>query len=194
MKVDKKFPPAIFLDRDGTLNIDYGYVYKIKDFHFIHGVYEALRELKNMGYLLILVTNQSGIARGIFTEDNFLILSQLMNSLLLAERANIDRIYFCPHLRDAPLTKYRKDCSCRKPRSGMFLISKREFNINMTSSYMIGDSLRDLVAANAAGVGHTILVGTGKPITMAGLAIADKVVSSISAVPKYIKHRLESSL
>ena len=92
---------AVFLDRDGTLNIDYGYVHKIDDFQFIEGCIDALKELKGMGYLLVLVTNQSGIARGYFSEDQFLQLTEWMDWSLADRGVDLDGIYYCPHHPEA---------------------------------------------------------------------------------------------
>ena len=107
--------PAIFLDRDGVINVDTGYVYQIDDFQFIDGVIDALRELKQKGYLLVVVTNQSGIARGLFTEEQFMSLTEWMDWSLADRGVDLDGIYFCPHHPTEGSSQYCKPCNCRKP-------------------------------------------------------------------------------
>ncbi len=182
--------PAIFLDRDGTINIDHGYVHEIDDFQFIDGVIDACRELKKMGYVLVLVTNQSGIARGKFSEDQYMQLTEWMDWSLADRDVDLDGIYFCPHLPDAAIEEYRQVCDCRKPQPGMLLQAQQELNIDMAASYMVGDKPEDMQAAIAAGVGTKVLVRTGKPVTQAGEELADWVLDSLADLPKAIKSRV----
>ncbi|WP_244968407.1 D-glycero-beta-D-manno-heptose 1,7-bisphosphate 7-phosphatase [Rosenbergiella australiborealis] len=181
--------PAIFLDRDGTINLDHGYVHTSDDFQFIDGVIDAMIELKKMGYLLVLITNQSGIARGLFTEEQFMHLTEWMDWSLADRGVDLDGIYFCPHHPQAAVETYRQDCECRKPKSGMFLDAKAEFDIDMSASYMIGDKKEDMLAALAAGVGHKILVRTGKEVTQESESVADGVINSLADLPKYLANR-----
>lgn len=178
--------PAIFLDRDGTLNIDHGYVHEIDEFQFIDGVIEACAKLKEMGFLLVLVTNQSGIARGKFTEDQFVQLTEWMDWSLADRGVDLDGIYFCPHHPEGSVAEYKQVCDCRKPRPGMFLTAQEELNIDMSASYMVGDKLEDMQAAEAAGVGVKVLVETGKPVTAEGKARADWVIESLASLPEHI--------
>ena len=150
---------AVFLDRDGTLNIDYGYVHDIDHFHFIEGSIEALKKLKEMGYLLVLVTNQSGIARGYFTEQQFLQLTEWMDWSLADRGVDLDGIYYCPHHPEAKIPAYRQDCDCRKPAPGLLLRALREHNIDPAASLMIGDALRDISCAQQAGVRGVLYTG-----------------------------------
>ncbi|WP_227318263.1 D-glycero-beta-D-manno-heptose 1,7-bisphosphate 7-phosphatase [Cedecea davisae] len=181
--------PAIFLDRDGTINVDHGYVYEVDRFEFIDGVIEAMRELKEMGFALVLVTNQSGIARGMFTEADFENLTEWMDWSLADRGVDLDGIYYCPHHPEGEVEEFRQMCDCRKPQSGM-LISARDFlNIDMAASYMVGDKIEDMQAANAALVGTKVLVRSGKPVTEAGEAAADLVINSLADLPKAIKQR-----
>lgn len=150
---------AVFLDRDGVINIDYGYVGKISDFHFIEGVVESLAALKKAGFLLILVTNQSGIARGFYSEEDFHNLTAYMQDELAKEHASFDGIYYCPHHPKATLLQYRKECTCRKPQPGMILKARDDFKIDLSKSIMIGDHAGDLLAAKAAGIPKLCLVG-----------------------------------
>jgi D-glycero-D-manno-heptose 1,7-bisphosphate phosphatase len=180
--------PAIFLDRDGTLNVDHGYVHEIDDFQFIDGAIDACRTLKEMGYALVLVTNQSGIARGKFTEDQFMHLTEWMDWSLADRDVDLDGIYFCPHHPDGE-GEYRQICECRKPKPGMFIDAQKELNIDMAASYMVGDKPEDMQAAAAAGVGTKVLVRTGKPVTEQGEALADWVLNSLADLPAAIKKR-----
>lgn len=179
--------PAIFLDRDGTINIDHGYVYEIDRFQFIDGVIDACIELKAMGFALVLVTNQSGIARGKFTEAQFTKLTEWMDWSLADRGIDLDGIYYCPHHPEGSVAAFTQVCDCRKPKAGMLLLAKEDLHIDMAASYMVGDKLDDMQAAINAGIGHKILVRTGKEITAEGEALADKVLDSLSALPKIIK-------
>ncbi|MTD40925.1 D-glycero-beta-D-manno-heptose 1,7-bisphosphate 7-phosphatase [Erwinia sp. CPCC 100877] len=181
--------PAIFLDRDGTINVDHGYVHEIDQFQFIDGVIDAMRELKAMGFALVLVTNQSGIARGIFSEAQFEQLTEWMDWSLADRGVDLDGIYYCPHHPDGKVEAFRQQCDCRKPLPGM-LVSARDFlHIDMAASYMVGDKLEDMQAAAAAGVGNKVLVRTGKPVTADTEVAADWVIDSLAALPELIKRR-----
>ncbi|MBD1227795.1 MULTISPECIES: D-glycero-beta-D-manno-heptose 1,7-bisphosphate 7-phosphatase [Xenorhabdus] len=181
--------PAVFLDRDGTINIDHGYVHEIDNFQFIDGAIEAMLELKKMGYALVLVTNQSGIARKIFTEDQFMQLTEWMDWSLADRGVDLDGIYYCPHHPEAEDEGYKKNCDCRKPQPGMLLDAQKTLHIDMSSSYMVGDKIEDMLAAKAAKVGTRVLVRTGKPITEEAEQTADLVVNSLSDLPNVIKNR-----
>lgn len=179
--------PAIFLDRDGTINVDHGYVFESDNFEFIDGVIDAMRELKKMGFALVLVTNQSGIARGLFTEDQFMHLTEWMDWSLADRDVDLDGIYFCPHHPEGIVEEFRQSCDCRKPQPGMFLTAQQDLNIDMASSYMVGDKIEDLQAASAAGVGKKVLVRSGKPVTAEGESAADWVLNSLKELPARIK-------
>ena len=176
---------AVFLDRDGTLNIDHGYVHRIDDFQFIDGSIEALKELKRMGYLLILVTNQSGIGRGYFSEDDFLQLTEWMDWSLSDRGVDLDGIYYCPH-HVGGVGEYRLDCDCRKPKAGMLLQAIEELDVDPDKSFMIGDKIEDLQAGIAAKIKTNILVRSGKVITGEGEKLADLVLESIADLPRAI--------
>lgn len=143
---------AIFLDRDGVINIDKAYVSKIEDFEFCEGVFEALRHFQKLGYLLIIVTNQSGIGRGYYSEEDFQTLSTWMRKQLLDAKIKLDAIYHCPHAPEV-------NCTCRKPKSGMFEEAIKAFAIDVRNSWMIGDKKSDMDAAFGAGVENTIFLG-----------------------------------
>lgn len=150
---------AVFFDRDGVINIDYGYVGTIDRFNFLPGVPTALCKLRKAGFLLVLVTNQSGIARGKYTEADFHKVTSYMQSVLSMHDAAFDKVLYCPHHPNAQIEKYKIVCECRKPKSGMFLEAKNALNIDMNASIMIGDHASDLVAAYGSGINQLVLVG-----------------------------------
>jgi D-glycero-D-manno-heptose 1,7-bisphosphate phosphatase len=178
--------PAVFLDRDGVINVDRGYVHKRDDFEYIDGVFNAVKKCKDMGYLLVLVTNQSGIARGMFTEEQFETLTEWMDWNFAENDIDFDGIYYCPHHPEATVEQYKEVCDCRKPNPGMFISAQTFLDIDMENSVMIGDKKEDMMAAQAAGVGTRILVRTGKPVTEEGEALATTVLDSIADVPKFL--------
>lgn len=143
--------PALFLDRDGVLNVDHGYVVQPADFQVIEGVFDALRKAASRGYKLIVVTNQSGIGRGYFTQAEYDALEAHMRRLFAAEGIVFTGIYHCPHHPDA-------DCACRKPQPGMLLRSAHDHDVDLAGSIMIGDKPSDAQAAHAAGVGRIEMV------------------------------------
>ncbi|MFB5173507.1 D-glycero-beta-D-manno-heptose 1,7-bisphosphate 7-phosphatase [Erwinia amylovora] len=179
--------PAIFLDRDGTINVDHGYVFEIDNFEFIDGVIDAMRELKQMGFALVLVTNQSGIARGMFSEEQFMQLTEWMDWSLADRDVDLDGIYFCPHHPEAVVEALRQSCDCRKPQPGMLLTAQQELHIDMSASYMVGDKIEDMQAALAAGIGKKVLVGSGKPLTPESENAADWVLNSLKDLPARIR-------
>lgn len=134
---------AVFLDRDGTINVEKHYLYKIEDFELFHGAVLGLKMLQEAGYMLIILTNQSGIGRGYYTEDEFSVLNEWMIKELEQQGVLISRVYYCPHLPDAEIEKYRIICNCRKPALGMFVQAMKDFNIDLSKSFAIGDKIRD---------------------------------------------------
>lgn len=179
--------PAVFLDRDGVINVDHGYVHDEHDFVFIDGVFEATKKLQQMGYLLVVVTNQAGIARGYYDEDRFMSLTEWMDWNFIDNGVELDGIYYCPHHPEHGLGEYKQDCDCRKPKPGMFISARDFLKIDMVNSVMVGDKAEDLMAAEAAGVTTKLLVKTGKPVTEKGEAIATAVLQSIADVPGFLE-------
>lgn len=146
-------PKALFLDRDGIINVDHGYVSKIEDFEFNEGIFETLLSLQSLGFLLIIVTNQSGIGRGYYSEEAYMELTSYMVESFAKEGIKIDAVYHCPHTPD-------DDCKCRKPRTGMLKAAKKQFKIEMKNSWMVGDKESDMLVGKNAGVLNRIFVST----------------------------------
>ena len=150
---------AIFLDRDGTINVEKDYIYKSEDLVFEEGSIEALKTFKNLGYILIVVSNQSGIARGYFTEADLNIFNNNMNEILKKNGVEITEFYCCPHHPDG-IGKYKKVCECRKPNNKMIEDAIKKYNIDRAKSYMIGDKISDIGAGLKSNL-KTVLVKTG---------------------------------
>lgn len=134
---------AVFLDRDGTINVEKHYLYRIEDFEFLPGVIKGLKLLQDAGFILIIVTNQSGIGRGYYTEEDFHKLNNWMIEELKVNGVDIAKVYYCPHLTDAQIEKYRIDCACRKPKLGMYEQAIKDFDIDISNSWVVGDKIRD---------------------------------------------------
>lgn len=144
----KSLRPAVFLDRDGTINVEKGYLCRKEDFMYLEGAVEGLRKLQNMGYLLVVVTNQSGIARGYYSENDLQELTDWMVSDLKDKGISIAGVYYCPHHPQAKIGKYRKVCDCRKPKTGLFYRAAEELHIDFGKSIAVGDKWRDLEICN----------------------------------------------
>ncbi len=152
--------PAAFLDRDGVINVDHGYVVKPEALDFISGAPAAIRRLNHAGYLVVVVTNQSGVARGYFTEDDVAHFHAHLSERLAAEGAVIDAIYTAPHHPDAVVAAYRADHPDRKPGPGMILRAFADLGVRHEGSFLIGDRASDIAAAEAAGIpGHLFTGG-----------------------------------
>jgi D,D-heptose 1,7-bisphosphate phosphatase len=152
--------PAVFLDRDGTVNVDKDYLYKSGDFEFEKDVVRTLKYLYDKGYSLIIISNQSGIARGYFSVSDVEKLHSFINSEAEKNGFKFKAIYYCPHYRDGKIPGYSIDCECRKPGTGMIEQAVSEHKIDLGRSYLVGDKESDILAGKKAGL-KTILVGTG---------------------------------
>ncbi|CAH1228662.1 D-glycero-alpha-D-manno-heptose-1,7-bisphosphate 7-phosphatase [Paenibacillus allorhizoplanae] len=151
-------PKALLLDRDGVINIEKSYVHKVEDFEFSKGIFETLLRFQHEGFLLFIVTNQAGIGRGYYTEDDFLALTAWMTEQFEAHGIQIAKVYFCPYHPVHGIGEYKQDAYCRKPNPGMILQAKREYQLDLASSVIIGDKESDIEAGLRAGVGTTILI------------------------------------
>ena len=153
--------PAVFLDRDGTLNHDTGYVYRVADFCWLPGAVNAIRALNEGGYYVFVVTNQSGVARGLYDETAVRDLHDWINQELRAANARIDDMRYCPHHPEASVAAYRQACRCRKPAAGMLLDLMQDWPVIREDSIMIGDRESDAAAGRAAGIISAIVPSGG---------------------------------
>lgn len=164
---------AAFLDRDGVINRDRAYVSRWEDFEFVPGAVDAMRRLKKAGYALVVVTNQSGIARGYYSEAQYQALTAAMQQALLDAGAAVDAVYHCPHHPKGKVAELAIDCDCRKPAPGMILRAAKELNLSLADSILVGDKPSDIEAARAAGVGRAYIVQSDNAESTTGLAGAD---------------------
>jgi D-glycero-D-manno-heptose 1,7-bisphosphate phosphatase len=176
-------PPrrAAFIDRDGVIIEDRGYAFEPGDCVLLPGAAAALRALKSAGFLLVVVTNQSGIARGLYTEEQYQSFTARLRELLGAQGVRLDAVEHCPHLPDATVARYRRDCDCRKPRPGMLLRAISALGIDPVASLLVGDRATDLAAGRAAGIGRCLLVRSGQALAPGDAALADGVYDDLAA-------------
>ena len=172
---------AAFVDRDGVINQERSFVYRVEDFAFLPGAAAALRALQAAGYLLVVITNQSGIARGLYAESDYQRLTAHMRQQLSEQGVRLDAVEYCPHLPDAPLPQYRRDCECRKPRPGMLRRAAAALGLDLPNSLLIGDRASDIAAGRAAGIGRCFLVRSGCALGEADAAQADAVFDDLAA-------------
>jgi len=144
---------ALFLDRDGTINIDQNYICRVEDFEFQPGIFDLISHYLNQGYLLFIITNQSGIARGFYTEEDYQKLTNWMLTRFKEKGIEITKVYHCPHHPD-----FTGDCECRKPKPGMILQAIEEYNLSPVNSMLIGDKKRDILAGKNAGIGKNLYI------------------------------------
>jgi D-glycero-D-manno-heptose 1,7-bisphosphate phosphatase len=172
---------AAFIDRDGVINVERGFLHRVEEFVFLPGAVDALLRLQADGYLLVVITNQSGIARGLYSVADFLRLTAYMQQRLLAAGVELSAVEYCPHLADAQLPEFRLDCDCRKPRPGMLQRAAAALDIDMARSILVGDRATDIQAGRSAGVGHCWLVRSGMPLTQQDIDLADGVFDDLAA-------------
>ncbi|MDQ7042633.1 MAG: HAD family hydrolase [Sulfurimonas sp.] len=150
---------ALFLDRDGVINVEKEYLYKIEDFEFTDGIFELCQYYQKLGYLIIVVTNQSGIARKYYSEDDFALLTTFMKKQFLLNGIDITHVYHCPHHETVS-----GKCNCRKPSPGMLLKAKEDYNLDLANSIIIGDKERDIEAGLNVGLLETYLFDESKSV------------------------------
>jgi D,D-heptose 1,7-bisphosphate phosphatase len=160
MTGDDKKNRAVFLDRDGTINEDVGYLSRLEDLKIYENAAEAIRLIKENGFLTVVVTNQSGVARGFFSEDFIITVHDKMNEYLKERGASLDALYYCPHHPRYGNEIYRRECSCRKPQPGLLLRAAEDLDIDLRRSYVIGDMPRDMDIASKVGA-RGVMVKTG---------------------------------
>jgi len=159
---------ALFLDRDGVINTDGNYVHRIEDFEFVPGIFELCLSAQDAGFMPIVVTNQAGIGRGYYTEQDFADLTAWMLEQFIARGVRIGRVYHCPYHPTAGVGTYRRDSFDRKPNPGMILHAKRDFDFHLAACVLIGDKESDLVAGRAAGVGFNVRLRQGADANVQG--------------------------
>lgn len=162
---------ACFLDRDGVVNVEVDYLYEPGKVEIVPGTVEALKKLKELGFLRIVVTNQAGVARGMYQEKDIHAVHQRIRELLAEQGADVDEFFYCPHHE-----KFTGECACRKPAPGMLLAAAAKYDIDMARSFMVGDRLSDLEAGRNAGCAVSYLVRTG---------YGEKVLSEGAVSPEY---------
>lgn len=161
-KKTSKQNKALFLDRDGVINEDYGHVYQVEKFHLIENIHTLINAAQKNGYKIIIITNQAGIGKKLFSSDDFKKLTKYMKNILLAYNCHIDAIYHCPFHPSKGIGKYLKDSYDRKPNPGMLLKAKKKFNLDMNESILIGDKISDIQAGNKSLVKTNILFNKKK--------------------------------
>ncbi len=152
---------AIFLDRDGTIVEDIGYLNSPEQIKFIPGSIEAIKKLNEAGYKVVVITNQAGVARGLITEDMLQTIDKTLHKWILNGGAHLDGVYYCPHHPEHGVYPYNQHCECRKPHPGLIKRAHRDFDIDLPQSYMVGDKATDVEAGKRAGT-QTILVSSGR--------------------------------
>ena len=161
--------PALFLDRDGVINLDHGYVHTPEAVEFIGGIFQLNRVARAAGYLVIVVTNQAGIGRGYYTEEQFVKLMTWMDQEFRKRGGGIDAVYFCPNHPEHGIGSYKKASPFRKPAPGMLLKAADDYGVDLGRSVLVGDSLSDIEAGEAAGVGQLFHFGGGSRYGVASL-------------------------
>lgn len=182
--------PAVFLDRDGVINRETGYVHRIEEFELLPGVPAALQRLQQAGYRLVVVTNQAGIGRGLYSAEAYERLTRHMQGLLQAQGVRLDAVYHCPHHPTAGVGAYRVECRCRKPAPGMLLDAARDLQLDLAGSVLVGDKGSDIEAGRRAGTAFNILVSSGHATSAADREAADACVPDLAAAADWIIRRL----
>jgi D-glycero-D-manno-heptose 1,7-bisphosphate phosphatase len=182
---------ALLLDRDGVVNVDKGHVHRARDVTFVPGIFDLCRAAREMGYLLVIVTNQAGIGRGLYTEDDFRALSAWMARRFAAEGAPLARVYHSPYHPVHGVGPYRRDAACRKPNPGMILDARAELGLNLGASVLVGDRPSDVVAGRRAGVGTNLLLRAdgAAPEVDEDEAACDGVFASLDALRAWLVER-----
>lgn len=144
--------PAVFFDRDGVINHDTGYLYKPEDFSWVEGAVKSIKYFNDAGYLVVVITNQSGVARGYYSEADVENLHKWISEELSKQNTHIDAFYYCPHHTEGKEERYRVDCNCRKPEKGMIEQAVNEWPIDMEKSFLVGDKQSDMDCAQKAGI------------------------------------------
>lgn len=176
MKSNKSATSALFLDRDGVINVDKNYVHTIEEFVFVDGIFNLCRAAVNREMILVVVTNQAGIGRGLYTETDFWQLTKWMEEHFKREKAPIAKVYYCPFHPEFGIGGYRRNSLDRKPKPGMLLRARDELGIDLANSVMIGDKESDMLAAAAAGIGKKVLLAENEGTSSEADAVCQSLV------------------
>ena len=174
---------ALFLDRDGVVNVEVGYLHRTEEVRFVEGIFSLCRTAMKLGYRLIVVTNQAGIARGFYTEADFHALMDFIRTQLRAEQIELDAVYYCPYHPEHGVGPYKREHEDRKPGTGMLRRGAREFNLSLADSIMIGDRCSDIAAANAAGLHQAFFISGTEQSPCNGQYLA---VDSLTEVEQWL--------
>jgi len=177
---------ALFLDRDGVVNEEVGYLYRTEEMRFVDGIFSLCRTAAGLGYRLIVVTNQAGIARGYYSEADFEALMEFMRGELRAEGVELDAVYYCPFHPEHGVGRYRQEHEDRKPGTGMLRRGAREFGVELSESVLVGDRCSDVGAANAAGLRQAFLMSGTEAAGCGGEYVA---VKSLAEVERWLVER-----
>ena len=177
---------ALFLDRDGVMNVEVGYLHRNEDVRFMEGIFSLCRTAMGLGYRLIVVTNQAGIARGYYTETDFQSLMRFMRAELRSEGVELDAVYHCPYHPEHGVGEYKREHEDRKPGTGMLRRGAREFGISLAESVMVGDRCSDIAAANSAGLRQAFLISGTEAKECGGQYVG---VESLDEVERWILER-----
>ena len=178
--------PALFLDRDGVINVDYGYVHRPEEFEFVEGIFELVAAANRAGYLVVVVTNQAGIGRGYYSEAQFHALTDWMKTRFKEHGAIIDAVYFCPCHPEHGIGAYRRESQFRKPAPGMLLQAQSELDIDMAQSIFIGDKPSDMAAGRAAGVGTLLHLSCEKTGADADVSVVSLLSEALPYLGSYL--------
>lgn len=181
--------PAAFVDRDGVINEERSHVHRVDDFVLLPGVVEGLMTLQSAGYRLVVVTNQSGIARGLYTHADYRVVTQHMQALLARRGVVLAGVYHCPHHPTAGLGDLRRVCDCRKPLPGLLLRAAAELGLDLSRSVLVGDRRSDIEAGRAAALAAAVLVRSGHVPSAADEAAADATFAGLAEAAQWLVAR-----
>jgi D-glycero-D-manno-heptose 1,7-bisphosphate phosphatase len=186
---------GIFIDRDGTINNEVDFLLTPDQLNLIPRSANAICELNKLSLKIFILTNQSGVARGLLTENELHVVHDRLLQMLENQNAHIDKIYYCPHHPEGSVEKYRKECECRKPKPGMLLSAAKEYKIDLSASYIIGDKMIDIQAGNNCGAGTVlVLTGYGKSeleVCRKNNIRIDHIAENLYDAVQFIKSRLD---
>jgi D-glycero-D-manno-heptose 1,7-bisphosphate phosphatase len=182
---------ALFLDRDGVVNHEVGYLYRTDDVRWVEGIFPLCRTAVGLGYKLVVVTNQSGIARGLYTEADFHALMDWMRAEFLAQQAPLDAVYFCPYHPEHGVGEFKREHQDRKPSPGMLLRAARDLQLDLSQSILVGDRCSDIAAANAVGLAQAFLLRGTEDSPCPGSHLE---IDSLAAVEAWLNQSLISNL